>query len=145
MGFSSKSRSGLRRQGTLLGTADDRAVACDRRRWGHRDDTRGLGPGGECVEDGTAQIGGREPAPHGVGGIDIHSEPDRLSGESRNLGQAFTITRIGNDFVFHIGMNYDSSKNNVGFTFSIEPKFGPFYSGVPQFGMLPGNIQGVNQ
>lgn len=66
-------------------------------------------------------------------------------GESRNLGQAFTITRIGNDFVFHLGMNFDASKNNVGFTFSIEPKFGPFYSGVPQFGMLPGNIQGVNQ
>jgi len=66
-------------------------------------------------------------------------------GERRSLGQSFTVTRIGNDFVFHLGMNVDTSKNNVGATFSIEPKFGPFYSGVPQFGMLPGAVQGVNQ
>jgi hypothetical protein len=56
--------------------------------------------------------------------------------ENRNRGQAFTLTRIGNDFLFHLGVNYDASKNNVGFTFSIEPKFGPYNYVLPQSGMM---------
>jgi len=61
--------------------------------------------------------------------------------ENRNRGQAFTFTRIGSDFLFHLGMNYDASKNNVGFTFSVEPKFGSFKSGQPQFGPMMGASQ----
>ncbi|MFO0917387.1 MAG: hypothetical protein U0872_03625 [Planctomycetaceae bacterium] len=66
--------------------------------------------------------------------------------ESSNRGQAFTLTRIGADFLFHLGMNYDASKNNVGLTLSVEPKFGKSNGGisgigVPQFGSLIGPNQ----
>lgn len=66
--------------------------------------------------------------------------------EACNRGQAFTITRVGADFLFHLGMNYDASKNNVGFTFSIEPKFGKSNAGVPTAGMPQfGSLIGPNQ
>jgi hypothetical protein len=52
--------------------------------------------------------------------------------EGRNRGQAFTITRIGADFIFHLGFNYDVSKNNVGLMLSAEPKFGPTSAALPQ-------------
>lgn len=61
--------------------------------------------------------------------------------ESRNRGQAFTVTRIGNDFLFHVGVNFDASKDNVGFTFSVEPKFGPYNYLLP----AAGSLMGINQ
>ena len=45
-------------------------------------------------------------------------------GEGRNQGQSLTITRIGGDFLWHLGVNYDNSKNNAGIAFMIEPRFG---------------------
>jgi hypothetical protein len=62
--------------------------------------------------------------------------------EGRSRGQAFTITRIGEFYLVHLGMNYDVSKNNVGFTISAEPKFGKGnYNGVPMFGPMIGTNQ----
>jgi len=45
-------------------------------------------------------------------------------GEAQNRGQSLTVTRIGADFLWHLGANYDQSKNNAGFAFMIEPRFG---------------------
>ena len=45
-------------------------------------------------------------------------------GEKRNRGQSFTITRVGLDWLFHIGANYDQGKNNAGIAFMVEPRFG---------------------
>lgn len=45
--------------------------------------------------------------------------------EGRNRGQSFTLTRVGADFLFHIGGNMDVSKNNAGLAISIEPRLGP--------------------
>ena len=47
---------------------------------------------------------------------------DLAAGQSR--GQSLTITRVGEWMLFHLGANYDWSKNNAGFIFSIEPKLG---------------------
>ncbi len=47
---------------------------------------------------------------------------DIAAGQSR--GQSMTITRVGEWMLFHLGANYDWSKNNAGFIFSIEPKLG---------------------
>ena len=44
--------------------------------------------------------------------------------ENKNRGQSLTITRVGLDWIFHLGMNYDQSKNNAGLMFSLEPRFG---------------------
>ncbi len=45
-------------------------------------------------------------------------------GEHRNRGQSFTITRVGEWLLFHVGANYDASKNNPGVMFSVEPRLG---------------------
>ena len=42
-----------------------------------------------------------------------------------NIGQTFSMTRIGESMLFSVGFNVDKSKNNVGVTFSIEPRFLP--------------------
>jgi hypothetical protein len=47
-------------------------------------------------------------------------------GENRNLGQSATVTRIGADFLFHLGINYNENKDNAGIAFMIQPRFGPF-------------------
>jgi len=49
--------------------------------------------------------------------------------ESRNVGQSLTITRVGADFLFHLGANYDTSKNNAGIAIAVEPRFGGFGGG----------------
>ncbi|MCA9116056.1 MAG: hypothetical protein KDA79_13295, partial [Planctomycetaceae bacterium] len=49
--------------------------------------------------------------------------------ESRNAGQSLTITRVGADFLLHMGASFDESKDNAGIAFSIEPRFGPFGGG----------------
>lgn len=45
-------------------------------------------------------------------------------GEGRNVGQALTITRIGSDFLVHVGANFDQSKDNVGLAIAVEPRLG---------------------
>lgn len=44
--------------------------------------------------------------------------------EGMNRGQSLTITRVGEWLLFHVGANYDASKNNAGIQFSIEPRLG---------------------
>lgn len=46
-------------------------------------------------------------------------------GEAGNIGQTFSISRIGESLLFTLGMNVDESKNNVGFSFLVEPRFLP--------------------
>ena len=46
-------------------------------------------------------------------------------GQHQNRGQAVTLTRVGADFLIHIGANVDTTRNNYGFGLSIEPRFAP--------------------
>lgn len=43
--------------------------------------------------------------------------------ESRGL--SLTLSRVGLDWVFHTGFGVDTSKDNVGVAFSVEPRWGP--------------------
>ena len=58
--------------------------------------------------------------------------------QHQSRGQSVTISRIGEWMLFHFGANYDWSKNNAGFLFSIEPKLGKSNSQT-QLGSLGGN------
>ncbi|HXY35586.1 MAG TPA: hypothetical protein VEI07_15245 [Planctomycetaceae bacterium] len=44
--------------------------------------------------------------------------------EHRNVGQSFTITRVGLDFLIHVAGSYDVSTGNVSFAVAIEPRIG---------------------
>ena len=57
-------------------------------------------------------------------------------GEGRNAGQAFTLTRVGADFLIHLGANFDASKNNAGIAISIEPRIGAIMSRITNLGGL---------
>lgn len=46
-------------------------------------------------------------------------------GNSGNIGQSFYMSRIGESLIATVGTNYDQSKNNVGFSFLVEPRFLP--------------------
>ena len=60
-------------------------------------------------------------------------------GENRNIGQTLTLTRIGADFLIHLGFNFDDSKNNAGIALAIEPRIAPFnQSSRTQLGSLLG-------
>lgn len=58
--------------------------------------------------------------------------------EQQNRGQTATLTRIGADFLVHVGANYDESRDNFGFAISIEPRFGPFDFSSTQLSSLLG-------
>lgn len=62
-------------------------------------------------------------------------------GEHQNLGQTVTVTRVGKDFLLHVGGLIDPLKQNVGFAVSIEPRFAPALnsSGSPFGSLLGGN------
>jgi len=60
-------------------------------------------------------------------------------GEGENRGQALTITRVGEWFLFHTGFNFDASKNNVGAVFAVEPRLGSSRVTTPQLGPLMQN------
>jgi hypothetical protein len=49
-------------------------------------------------------------------------------GESGNLGQAVSFTRIGESLIATLGFNVDESKDNFGVSFLIEPRFLPTLS-----------------
>ena len=40
-------------------------------------------------------------------------------------GTSLTFSRVGLDFVVHVGFGIDTSKDNVGVAFAVEPRFGP--------------------
>jgi hypothetical protein len=46
-------------------------------------------------------------------------------GDAGNIGQAFTLSHIGESLLVTIGANVDESKDNVGVSFLIEPRFLP--------------------
>lgn len=45
--------------------------------------------------------------------------------QTGNIGQNIAFTRIGESFFLKFGVNYDASRDNVGFSFGIEPRFLP--------------------
>jgi hypothetical protein len=52
-----------------------------------------------------------------------------------NIGQNFTVTRVGESFLVSMNINVDASKDNFGVSFAVQPRFlpanrGPF-GGVP--------------
>ncbi|MFO0897973.1 MAG: organic solvent tolerance protein OstA [Pirellulales bacterium] len=47
-------------------------------------------------------------------------------GQQGNIGQQFSLSRIGESFLMSLGFTVDASKNNVGVTLAIEPRFLPF-------------------
>lgn len=48
--------------------------------------------------------------------------------EAGNIGQRVTFSRIGESLITSFGFNYDESKDNVGFSFLMEPRFLPTLS-----------------
>jgi hypothetical protein len=46
--------------------------------------------------------------------------------DTGNIGQRFTVTRIGESFLASAGFTVDSNKDNVGVIVAIEPRFLPF-------------------
>ena len=57
-------------------------------------------------------------------------------GEGQSRGQGFTMTRVGEWLLFHLGANYDVSKNNLGVGFAIEPRLGGSNISSTQLGSL---------
>lgn len=53
-----------------------------------------------------------------------------------NVGQNFSLTRIGESGLLQVGVNVDSGRDNVGFVFSFEPRFLP----KPRLGNLGGQM-----
>jgi hypothetical protein len=58
--------------------------------------------------------------------------------EHRNQGQSLMITRIGGDFLVHVGASYDESRGAAGFQLSLEPRFGAMNARNPQLATLLG-------
>ncbi len=46
-----------------------------------------------------------------------------LNLKGMNIGQNFQLVRIGESFLMTFGFNYDYSRNNVGVSFNLEPRF----------------------
>ncbi len=44
-------------------------------------------------------------------------------GQQGNIGENFRLTRVGDSFLFMVGLNVDASRNNVGFTINLIPRF----------------------
>lgn len=61
--------------------------------------------------------------------------------QARSAGQGFTITRVGEWLLVHLGGNIDVSKNNVGVGLAIEPRLGRSMISSTQLGSLMGGQQ----
>ncbi|MGI9471677.1 MAG: organic solvent tolerance protein OstA, partial [Rubripirellula sp.] len=57
-------------------------------------------------------------------------------GFTGNIGQTLAITRIGESMLLRVGVNVDEGRDNVGFGFSIEPRFWPR----PKLGRIGGQL-----
>lgn len=64
--------------------------------------------------------------------------------QARSAGQGFTLTRVGEWLLIHLGGNIDVSKNNVGLGISIEPRLGRSTISSTQLGSLLGVAQPRN-
>lgn len=58
--------------------------------------------------------------------------------EGIDRGESLTITRIGENFLLHLGIGYDRSRDNIGAAISLEPKFGSYGSSSVQLNSLLG-------
>ncbi len=47
-------------------------------------------------------------------------------GEVGNVGQSFSLIRVGESFLTQVGVNIDVGRDNSSFFFNIEPRFFPF-------------------
>ncbi|HUG94326.1 MAG TPA: hypothetical protein VML55_26080, partial [Planctomycetaceae bacterium] len=56
--------------------------------------------------------------------------------EDRNAGQSLTLTRIGADWLVHVGAGFDQSKDNASIAISIEPRLAPFKSQTASHSLL---------
>lgn len=45
--------------------------------------------------------------------------------EKMSRGTSVTLSRVGLDWIFHMGVGVDTSKDNVGIAIALEPRFGP--------------------
>ncbi len=61
--------------------------------------------------------------------------------QSRSAGQGFTITRVGEWLLVHVGCNVDVSKNNFGVGIQLEPRLGRSAISSTQLGSLLGIAQ----
>ena len=57
-------------------------------------------------------------------------------GDTGNVGQSLGLTRIGESFLVRLGVNVDEGRDNVGFRFTIEPRFFPR----PRLGRVGGQL-----
>jgi hypothetical protein len=57
-------------------------------------------------------------------------------GEHRNVGQSFTVTRVGLDFLIHVAASYDVSTGNTSFAIAIEPRIGNMSSSMTNLSNL---------
>ncbi|MCA9212565.1 MAG: hypothetical protein KDB27_05850 [Planctomycetales bacterium] len=65
-------------------------------------------------------------------------------GRTGNLGQNGQIIRVGESFLFGLGFNYDTSRDNFGIRFAIEPRFfGGRLSRIPGISILPTGSAGL--
>ena len=46
-------------------------------------------------------------------------------GQNESRGSSVTLSRVGLDFVCHVGFGIDTNKDNVGVAFAVEPRLGP--------------------
>ena len=46
-------------------------------------------------------------------------------GNTGNVGQTFSLTRIGESLLIRMGLDIDKGRDNVGFVFAVEPRFWP--------------------
>jgi hypothetical protein len=44
-------------------------------------------------------------------------------GPTGNIGQNVAVTRIGESFLIRLGVNFDVSRDNLGVSFMLEPRF----------------------
>jgi len=63
--------------------------------------------------------------------------------DSRNIGQNFSITRIGESFLVRLGMTVDTSRDSYGLQFSIEPRF--LSRNLGQVGGMPIPLAGADR
>jgi hypothetical protein len=56
--------------------------------------------------------------------------------EHRNVGQSFTVTRVGLDFLIHVAASYDVSTGNTSFAVAIEPRLGNLSSSMTNLSNL---------
>jgi len=66
-------------------------------------------------------------------------------GNTGNVGQTFSLTRIGESLLLRLGLDVDKGRDNVGLVFAIEPRFWPSRSIGSLGGQLipPPGIEGL--